>query len=87
MLISLYFLLFFFILILLLCFFYDIDLNFYSNQPHTVVLGVVQVADAKVFVDWLTKPEAVLKTLVSGKAATEVLKFERYVVSPVKKLH
>jgi hypothetical protein len=63
----------------------DIDLNFYSNQPHTVVLGVVQVADAKVFVDWLAKPEAVLKTLVSGKAATEVLKFERYVVSPGKK--
>jgi predicted component of type VI protein secretion system len=63
----------------------DIDLNFYSNQPHTLVLGVVQVADAKVFVDWLAKPEAVLKTLVSGKAATEVLKFERYVVSPGKK--
>jgi predicted component of type VI protein secretion system len=63
----------------------DIDLNFYSNQPHTVVLGVVQVADAKVFVDWLAKPEAVLKTLVSGKAATEVLNFERYVVSPGKK--
>jgi predicted component of type VI protein secretion system len=63
----------------------DIDLNFYSNQPHTVVLGVVQVADAKVFVDWLAKPEAVLKTLVSGKAATEVLKFERYVVTPGKK--
>jgi predicted component of type VI protein secretion system len=63
----------------------DIDLNFYSNQPHTLVLGVVQVADAKVFVDWLAKPEAVIKTLVSGKAATEVLKFERYVVSPGKK--
>jgi predicted component of type VI protein secretion system len=63
----------------------DIDLNFYSNQPHTLVLGVVQVADAKVFVDWLAKPEAVLKTLVSGKAASEVLKFERYVVSPGKK--
>jgi predicted component of type VI protein secretion system len=63
----------------------DIDLNFYSNQPHTLVLGVVQVADAKVFVDWLAKPEAVLKTLVNGKAATEVLKFERYVVSPGKK--
>jgi predicted component of type VI protein secretion system len=63
----------------------DIDLNFYSNQPHTVVLGVVQVADAKVFVDWLAKPEAVLKTLVSGKAATDVLKFERYVVTPGKK--
>lgn len=63
----------------------DIDLNFYSNQPHTVVLGVAQVADAKVFVDWLAKPETVIKTLVSGKAATEVLKFERYVVSPGKK--
>jgi len=63
----------------------DIDLNFYSNQPHTVVLGVVQVADAKVFVDWLAKPEAVLKTLVRGKAAKEVLKFERYVVTPGKK--
>jgi predicted component of type VI protein secretion system len=63
----------------------DLTLNFYSNQSHTVVLGVFQLADQKAFVDLLSKPEAVMKVLVGGKTAPEVVQFDRYVVSPGKK--
>ncbi len=63
----------------------DLTLNFYSNQSHTLVLGVFQLSDQKAFVDLLAKPEAVMKVLVGGKTAPEVVQFDRYVVSPGKK--
>jgi predicted component of type VI protein secretion system len=63
----------------------DLTLNFYSNQSHTVVLGVFQLADQKAFVDLLAKPDAVMKVLVGGKASPEVVQFDRYVVNPGKK--
>jgi predicted component of type VI protein secretion system len=63
----------------------DLALNFYSNQSHTAVLGVFQLSDQKAFVDLLTKPDAVMKVLVGGKTAPEVVQFERYVVNPGKK--
>lgn len=63
----------------------DLTLNFYSNQSHTVVLGVFQLADEKAFVDLLAKPDAVMKVLVGGKTSPEVVQFDRYVVNPGKK--
>lgn len=63
----------------------DGELNFYSNQPHTLVLGIYQTPDEKTFLDMLAKPDAILKTLVSGKASAETLRLDRYVVSPGKK--
>jgi predicted component of type VI protein secretion system len=63
----------------------DLTLNFYSNQSHTVVLGVFQLADQKAFVDLLAKPDAVMKVLVGGKTSPEVVQFDRYVVNPGKK--
>jgi predicted component of type VI protein secretion system len=63
----------------------DLALNFYSNQSHTLVLGVFQTSDQKTFVDLLAKPDAVQKVLVSGKTSPEVVHFDRYVVNPGKK--
>jgi predicted component of type VI protein secretion system len=63
----------------------DVDLNFYSNQSHTLVLGVFQTSDQKTFVDLLAKLDAVQKVLISGKTSPEVVHFDRYVVNPGKK--
>lgn len=63
----------------------DPELNFYSNQAHTAVLGIFQVSDQKVFVDLLAKRAEMVKTLISGKTGSDVLKLDRFVVNSGKK--
>ena len=60
----------------------DVSLNFYANRPHTLVLGVVQLEDEKVFPKLLTTPEALARSLASGELPKGALHLDRYVVSP-----
>ncbi|MFT0531294.1 type VI secretion system lipoprotein TssJ [Castellaniella hirudinis] len=62
----------------------DTDLNDYFSRPHTVVLGVFQVADAKTFTSLLKDADTIKQTLASGTAGKDVLQLDRYVVSPGK---
>lgn len=58
------------------------DLNFYANEPHTLVLGIFQLADSKPFVKMLADPVQMTKTLESGRGGESVLQLDRYIVSP-----
>jgi type VI secretion system VasD/TssJ family lipoprotein len=58
------------------------DLNFYANEPHTLVMGVYQLSDSKTFMKMLTNVPQMMKGLETGKTEDGVLSLERYVVSP-----
>lgn len=60
----------------------DVDLNFYANRPHTMVLGVVQLEDEKAFPKLLTQPETLANALATGVLPQGALHMDRYVVSP-----
>lgn len=64
----------------------DIDLNFYANRPHTLVLGVLQFDDEKTFPKLLTQPSELMKSLSSGNLPAGALQLDRYVVSPDARL-
>jgi len=64
----------------------DMDLNFYANRAHTLVLGVLQFDDEKAFPKLLTQPNDLIKALSSGKLPAGALQFDRYVVSPDARL-
>ena len=60
----------------------DVSLNFYANQAHTLVLGVVQLEDEKAFPKLLTEPQALADALATGDLPKGALHLDRYVVSP-----
>lgn len=64
----------------------DVDLNFYANRSHTIVLGVLQFDDEKAFPKLLTQPADIIKALSTGTLPTGVLQLDRYVVSPDARL-
>jgi type VI secretion system VasD/TssJ family lipoprotein len=64
----------------------DVDLNFYSNRAHTIVLGVLQFGDEKDFPKLLTQPADLIKALTSGNLPGGALQLDRYVVSPGARL-
>jgi type VI secretion system VasD/TssJ family lipoprotein len=64
----------------------DVDLNFYANRAHTLVLGVLQLDDEKAFPKLLTQPADLIKALSTGKLPAGVLQLDRYVVSPDARL-
>lgn len=61
------------------------DLNAYFNQPHTLVLGVMQLEDSKPFLQLLGDPKALTTLLAGGKPTPDILQLDRYVVSPGKR--
>lgn len=60
------------------------DLNDYFSQPHTVVLGVFQLADTKAFIATLKDIDKLKQVLANGNPDKDVLQLDRYVVSPDK---
>lgn len=64
----------------------DTDLNFYSGQAHTLVLGILQFDDEKAFPKLLTKPSDLVKVLTSGNLPAGALQLDRYVLSPDSRL-
>lgn len=60
----------------------DVDLNFYANRSHTLVLGVLQFDDEKTFLKLLSQPSGLIKALKNGTLPAGVLQIDRYVVSP-----
>jgi len=64
----------------------DLELNYYFGQGHTIVLGILQFDDEKIFPKLLTKPAALMKSLRSGNLPTGALQFDRYVISPDTRL-
>ena len=64
----------------------DVDLNFYANSAHTIVLGVLQLEDEKTFPKLLTQPADLIKALSSGKLPPGALQLDRYIVSPDARL-
>jgi len=64
----------------------DLELNYYSGQAHTLVLGILQFDDEKTFPKLLTKPAELMKSLTSGKLPAGVLQLDRYVLSPDTRL-
>lgn len=60
----------------------DVNLNFYANRPHTMVLGVVQLEDEKAFPKLLTQPRDLANSLATGNLPKGALHLDRYVVSP-----
>jgi predicted component of type VI protein secretion system len=64
----------------------DVDLNFYANRAHTLVLGILQFDDEKAFPKLLTQPGDIMKSLRSGSLPPGALQLDRYVVSPDSRL-
>jgi type VI secretion system VasD/TssJ family lipoprotein len=64
----------------------DIDLNFYANRAHTLVLGVLQFEDPKAFPKLLTEPTELVKSLTKGNLPLGALQLDRYVISPDSRL-
>ncbi|MFY9346222.1 MAG: type VI secretion system lipoprotein TssJ [Orrella sp.] len=58
------------------------DLNFYANRSHSLVLGVWQVDDEKVFVKLMGDPNAISHALATGTLPKAVLQLDRYVIQP-----
>lgn len=58
------------------------DLNFYANRSHSLVLGVWQVEDEKVFVKLMGDPSSVSHALATGTLPKAVLQLDRYVIQP-----
>lgn len=63
----------------------DDNLNAYVNQPHTLVMGVFQIEDAKAFMALLGNADKLKTILATGDAGQDVLQLDRYVVSPGKR--
>lgn len=61
------------------------DMNAYFNQPHTLVLGVFQLEDAKPFIKLLADQKSLTSMLASGNADKDILQLDRYVISPDKR--
>lgn len=61
------------------------DLNAYFDQPHTLVLGVLQLEDSKTFLQLLNDPKNLTGILASGNPGSDILHMDRYVVSPGKR--
>jgi type VI secretion system VasD/TssJ family lipoprotein len=57
-------------------------LNRYDTQPHTILLGVFQTADADSFRKFAADPAAMAKALADSLPDPSVLKAVRYVVQP-----
>jgi len=64
----------------------DVDLNFYANRAHTLVLGVLQFEDPKAFPKLLTQPSEIIKSLTKGSLPAGSLQLDRYVISPDSRL-
>ena len=64
----------------------DINLNFYSNQSHTVALGIWQFDDEKVFIKLLTDKVELIKALTTGNLPKGVIQLDRYVIQPDTKI-
>lgn len=64
----------------------DINLNFFSNQSHTLALGVWQFDDEKVFIKLLNDRAELMKALVTGNLPKGVLQLDRYVIQPDTKI-
>ncbi len=62
----------------------DDNLNAYFNRPHTLVMGVFQLEDAKAFMQLLGDAGKLKTILATGDAGKDVLHLDRYVVSPGK---
>lgn len=60
----------------------DVNLNFFANRPHTLVLGIAQFEDEKAFPKLLTQPAALVNSMATGNLPTGALHLDRYVVSP-----
>jgi len=63
----------------------DDNLNAYFNQPHTLVMGVFQLDDAKAFMKLLGDSGKLKTILATGDAGQDVIQLDRYVVSPGKR--
>jgi hypothetical protein len=64
----------------------DINLNFFSNQPHTLALGIWQFDDEKVFVKLLNNKTELIQALTTGNLPKGVLQLDRYVIQPDTKI-
>ncbi len=63
----------------------DPRLNIFDDQPHTLVLGVAQMAEPNGFTALLTDTAAVARLLETGEGkAAGLVQFERFVVEPGK---
>lgn len=61
------------------------DINAFFNQPHTVVLGVLQMEDSKPFLQLLNDPKKLTAMLADGDPGKDFLHLDRYIVSPGKR--
>lgn len=61
------------------------DLNAVFDQPHTLVLAVLQLEDSKPFLQLLSDRKTVTTMLSSGNPAKDILQMDRYVVTPGKR--
>ncbi|SRR5690606_23464632 len=61
------------------------DLNAFFNQPHTLILGVLQMEDTKPFLQLLSDSKKIAAMLSSGDPGKDFLHLDRYVVSPGKR--
>jgi len=60
----------------------DPGLNGYDGQPHTLLLGIYEMADAQTFRDLVADPAALAGTMATGKVPSTFSQFSRYVVAP-----
>jgi type VI secretion system VasD/TssJ family lipoprotein len=60
----------------------DPGLNEYDGQPHTLLLGIYETADAQAFRNLVADPDALSATMATGKVPTTFQQFSRYVVAP-----
>ncbi|MFX1676528.1 type VI secretion lipoprotein TssJ [Paraburkholderia sp. A2WS-5] len=60
----------------------DAGLNDFDGQPHTLLLGIYETADAQAFRNLAADPAALAGTMAGGKAPTTFSQFSRYVVAP-----
>ncbi len=61
------------------------DINAYFNQSHTLVLGIMQLEDSKLFLKLLGDKKTLVSMLASGDPGKDILHMDRYVVSPDKR--
>jgi len=64
----------------------DINLNFFSNQSHTLALGIWQFDDEKVFIKLINDKAELIKALATGNLPKGVLQLDRYVIQPDTKI-
>ncbi len=61
------------------------DINAFFNQPHTLVLGVLQMEDSKPFMQLLSDSKKITAMLANGDPGKDFLHLDRYIVSPGKR--